>query len=303
MWKRGIKPKEIVRQFRRDFSQVDFNIHSWLAVYCNGSFLDDVELDPKARDEVLRIIAKEKRVHQVDFESRPEYVSPKRVKHLKKLLGKKILRIGMGFDAIDEDVRNIVVNKGMTRKEVEDAAKVFINAHVDSIVYVGVKPPFLTEREAIQESIDTIEYLFRIGIEEISLEPVTVQDWTLTKYLYERGMFRPVWLWSIIEVLKATSTRINVPVIGPGVVGGFVFFPLPDVVAHNCKKCDSKVIKAFKKFEETQDSRVFDKLNCSCKKQWLKELDKPAPPLYERIVSTLEKARTIKPKRKPRKRN
>ncbi len=298
LWKRSITPKQIVDQFERDFSRVNFKKHDILGVYCNGSFLDKVELDPRARDSILKIIAKEKGIHQVDIEARPEYVSYNGVKHVKKLLGKKMLEISTGFDAIDEDVRNLIVNKGMTREELEAAAKVFVRSHVDSLVYVGVKAPFLTEKEGIQEAIDTIEYLFRIGIEGVSLEPVTVQDYTLTAYLYDRKLFRPAWLWSIIEILKATHTKINVPMIGPEVVGGFVFFPLPNVVAHNCPKCDKKVVKAIKKFSDTQDIRIFDKLNCSCKKKWQKALDEDALPLYERIVDILQKAKKVKVKKK-----
>ena len=50
----------------------------------------------------------------------------------------------------------------MSREEVEAAAKVFVQTHVDSLVYVGVKPPFLTEREAIQE-IETALAIFLVG--------------------------------------------------------------------------------------------------------------------------------------------
>lgn len=290
LWNRRIADKAILEQFNKDSKEIDFKTHSILAVYCNGSFLDEEELSSRAKSEILKIISKEKGVKRVDFETRPEFVKDSKIKKMKKLLGRKILEISMGFDEVDEDIRNLIVNKGMKREDIEKAIKILIKNHVNTLVYVGVKPPFLTEKEAIQEAIDTIEYLFRIGVEQISLEPITVQDYTLTKYLYDNGLYRPAWLWSIIEILRATHSKINAPMIGPERIGGFVFFPLPKVVAHNCPKCDKKVIKAIKKFESIQDIRVFDELTCSCKKQWEKEMERAEPPLYERIVKTLQKA-------------
>ncbi|UCC91236.1 MAG: archaeosine biosynthesis radical SAM protein RaSEA, partial [Candidatus Aenigmatarchaeota archaeon] len=290
LWDRQITNENIMEQFKKDFEKIDFKTHSILAVYCNGSFLDDKEVNSMAKNEILKIVSKEKGVKRVDFETRPEFVTDSRIKRMKKLLGRKILEISMGFDEVDEDVRNLIVNKGMKREELEKAIKILIKNHVDTLVYVGVKPPFLTEKEAIQEAIDTIEYLFRIGVEQISLEPITVQDYTLTKYLYDKGLYRPPWLWSIIEILRAAHSKINAPMIGPERIGGFVFFPLPKVVAHNCPKCDKKVVKAIKKFESIQDIRVFDKLSCSCKRQWEREIERVEPPLYERIVKTLQKA-------------
>lgn len=288
LWNRRITDKAILDQFKKDFGKIDFRTHSILAVYCNGSFLDNKELSNKARNEILEIVSKERGLKRVDFETRPEFVTDSKIKKMKKLLGNKILEMPMGFDEVDEDVRNIIVNKGAERSELERAIKILIKNHVNTLIYVGVKPPFLTEKEAIQEAIDTSEYLFRIGVEQISLEPITVQDYTLTKYLYERGLFRPPWLWSIIEILRGIRNKVNAPMVGPERVGGFVFFPLPRVVAHNCPRCDKKVTNAIKKFEAVQDIRVFDGLECSCKKQWEKEIERAEPPLYERIVKTLE---------------
>ena len=46
------------------------------------------------------------------------------------------------------------------------------------IAYVILKPPFLSEQEAITEAISTIGFANEIGFERISLEPMTIHGYT-----------------------------------------------------------------------------------------------------------------------------
>jgi radical SAM enzyme (TIGR01210 family) len=138
--------------------------------------------------------------------------------------------------------------------------------------YVLLKPLFLTEREGIEQAIETIEYAFAVGAATVSLEACTIQNYTLMKYFYERALYSPPWLWSILEVLKSVKTP------GKLIVGLFKFFPLPSAVPNNCERCNEKVMERIIQYNRTLDLKAFNELTCECKIPWRKILkEKPLP--------------------------
>ena len=77
---------------------------------------------------------------------------------------------------------------------------------------------------------------------------------------YRRGEFRPPWLWSIIEVIKGTCN------LGDVRLGGFEDEPPPIAIPSNCSKCSEKIEEMMQKYREINDIKLFDNLDCECKK-------------------------------------
>jgi uncharacterized Fe-S cluster-containing MiaB family protein len=61
---------------------------------------------------------------------------------------------------------------------------------MDVGTYVVVKPPFLTEREAIEEASQTAEFAFDVNSGSVFLEPLAMQRYTLQDWLRQRAVFR-----------------------------------------------------------------------------------------------------------------
>ena len=59
------------------------------------------------------------------------------------------------------------LNKGFSLAQFEKAAKIIID-NLYLRTYVMLKPPFLTEKESIDEAIKTIEYVFSLGASTVS---------------------------------------------------------------------------------------------------------------------------------------
>jgi radical SAM enzyme (TIGR01210 family) len=160
---------------------------------------------------------------------------------------------------------------------------------------VLLKPPFLTEREAIEEAIETVKYAFEIGFDAVSIVPVSVHDYSLVDMLYLKGLFIPPWLWSVLAVAQVA---VN---FGETRIGGLEYYPRPEIVAHNrhegsdCTQLGWKVISAY---NATHNPSFLYLLNCDCKRQWLEELDQIAPTLKERLQVleqlSIEEYRTLK---------
>ena len=62
---------------------------------------------------------------------------------------------------------------------------------------------------------------------------------------------------------QITDAHIKCDIAGGGNIRG----------AHNCKTCDRKILDAIADFSLSQDTKVFNDLDCDCKQNWLDQLD------------------------------
>jgi radical SAM enzyme (TIGR01210 family) len=165
--------------------------------------------------------------------------------------------------------------------------------------YILLKPPFFSEREAILDSIHSIETAFSLGVKTVSLEAMTVQKYTLVEYLYNNDLYQMPWLWSIVEVIKRTAH------LGRVIIGLFKFYPSPDSVPNNCHLCNNKVMDAIIEYNKTLRPDVFNQLQCKCKEDWKEVLEKSSD-YYKNLRDYISVAKdedsVIRPADHPRKR-
>jgi radical SAM enzyme (TIGR01210 family) len=225
---------------------------------------------------MLKKINQDPHIKMLVLETRPEFVTEEKVMEIKRLIPNKHVELGVGLEMKDDFYRGICINKGFSLQRFNFAANI-ITKHLNLRTYVLLKPLFLTEKEGIEHAIETIEYSFAMGAATVSLEACTIQDYTFMKYLYERGLYSPPWLWSIIEVVKG----VKVP--GKLIVGLFKFFPSPSKVPNNCDRCNEEVMQAIAQYNRTLDPKAFDGLTCECKKEWRKSLREKPIPFEERL--------------------
>jgi radical SAM enzyme (TIGR01210 family) len=283
---RSIVPEDFVHQFNGEFSKIDFKQAPLLNIYNNGSFLNDREIPPAARAEILKKINKDPHIKMVVIESRPEFITEENVKEVKELLSNKHVEIAVGLELKNDLYRNLCLNKGFSTKTYSHAASI-ITRYVHLRSYVFLKPPFLTEGESIDEAVETIEYAFDQGNTTVSLEACTIQDYTLVKYLNEYGVYTTPWMWSIVEVVKRASAPGNKKLI----VGLFQFYPSPCAIPYNCPRCSEKVMDAIRQYNSTLDAAVFDGLSCHCQQEWRNILTKKSEPFEKRLGTTISQLR------------
>ena len=123
--------------------------------------------------------------------------------------------------------------------------------------YLLQKPPLLTEGQSLQDAITSARQA-RPFADVLSLNLCNIQRNTLVERMWERGEYRPPWLWSALEVLKSATGHIVCDPVGAGTRRG----------PHNCGKCDAVVAEAIRAHALDQDVSVFDKLDCECKATW-----------------------------------
>ncbi len=237
-----------------------------MTIYNGGNFLNSGFNPIKAKAEIplslqktiCRHVGQHPTIKKVFVESRPDFIKDETIAPLIKLLNGKTLQIGIGLESADETVRNSILNKGMSRLQFEQAIQTIRENGAQSLAYVFLKPMQLSENEAIEDAIKTIQYCFRVGVSEIALSCAFIQEGTVMHDLYQQGKYQPPNLWSILKVIKATAH------LGPIRIGGFEDDPPPIAIPKSCPSCNDRIIKAIEQYRQSHDLSLFDDLTCHC---------------------------------------
>jgi radical SAM enzyme (TIGR01210 family) len=195
------------------------------------------------------------------FESRPEFVTAEEI----NMLPTDRVQVALGLESANDEILRRCIQKGFSVEDYKRAA-IFLNEKgIPVRTYLLLKPPFLTEKQAMLDTIESIEFAAPYS-ESISINPINVQKDTMVERLWRRGDYRPPWLFSLVEVLKVgkaiTERRVFSSPSGAGSLRG----------VHNCEKCDASFIEAVKRHSFSQDVKEFENLDCECRSRWQTDL-------------------------------
>ncbi|MDZ7849776.1 MAG: archaeosine biosynthesis radical SAM protein RaSEA [Halodesulfurarchaeum sp.] len=224
-------------------------------LYSSGSILDDREVGEASRQGIADRFGERERIV---IESLPDFVTEARLEPFVK--AGLSTDVAIGVETATDRVRRDAVNKYFDFDAVEEAAATAHAAGAGVKAYLLLKPPFLTESEAIEDTVHSVERLAPLA-HTISVNPTTVMEDTLVEELYYDGGYRPPWLWSVADVLERTADAEAIVVSDPVGAGS-------DRGPHNCGECDETVERAIGDFNRRQDPTVFDEVSCDCELTW-----------------------------------
>jgi len=222
-------------------------------LFTSGSFLDQEEVPVDARDAILSALAG---TPKVIVESRPEFVTSEILNDVVRL--NQRVEVAIGLETSNDRIRNSYINKGFAFRDFVRASEIARSEGLTVKAYLLLKPPFLTELEALEDSVQSIRDAAPHA-DSISLNLCNVQKGTLVEALWKKGLYRPPWLWSAVEALKRAQGAATV--ICDPVGGGTQRGP------HNCGECDRQVIAEIKEFSLSQNSASF-KASCADQMLW-----------------------------------
>jgi radical SAM enzyme (TIGR01210 family) len=225
-----------------------------IKIYNSGSFLDSREIPLEFRQDILDGFEGAGRIL---FETRPEFVTEEAL----DAFPSDRISVAIGLESESNVVLKNCIRKGLTVEQYVAAAELLRRKRIPLRTYLLLKPPFLTERQSIEDSKRSVSFASKFS-ESVSINPVNVQKGTLVEELWRRGDYRPPWLWSLIEVLKTgkecSGTRVFSSPSGGGTPRG----------VHDCGKCDRKVLEAIQRFTFSQDQSEFNQTQCECMVEW-----------------------------------
>ncbi|MCS7118911.1 MAG: archaeosine biosynthesis radical SAM protein RaSEA [Archaeoglobaceae archaeon] len=252
---RDVNDEMLKKQIDLVFERVDTKL---LKIFTSGSFFDENEISTELRRYLVEK-AKKLGVEKIIVESRPEFIDEEKLEDFEGLE----LEVGIGLETANDLVREICINKGFSFFDFFSAAEILKRRGFRVKCYLLLKPPFISEREAILDILESVDKVSKV-VDVISINMMNVQRGTLVEKLWKRNLYRPPWLWSAVEVIK--KIKKDVEIICDPVAGGKIRGP------HNCGKCDREVVNALKLFSVTQDKTLLD-LNCECRILWNKSVE------------------------------
>lgn len=248
-----VSPSDLVHQL--DAVLAKHESQPMVKVYTSGNFFDDHEVVPEVRERILVELGD--RCDKVIVESLSHLLRPD---HLEAALNHvDELEIALGLESTNDRVLRYAVNKVWGLNEHARAASLARAAGATVKTYLLVKPPFLTERESIEDAVRSAHEADPYS-DTISFNPVNIQSRTIVDRLYRRGEYRPPWLWSVVEVLER-SRDLNAHVKSHPTAGGL------RRGAHNCGRCDRQVVRAIEEFSLAL-RKDFADLACDCQGLW-----------------------------------
>ena len=236
-------------------------------IFTSGSFLDEKEVFPEARDAILETLAEDSRVVKVLVETRPEFVSEENVEACLDILKEKPFELAFGLETSSDRIRKDSINKGFTFSQFVRAAEIAKEHGVTVKAYLLLKPLFLSEKQALEDILHSIDDAAPYA-DTISVNLCNVQKGTLVESFWEKNQYRPPWLWSIVEILKRAKEKYpELPIMSDPVGAGSKRGP------RNCKECSHELADALRDFSISQDPADLEKVDCECKELWKKVLE------------------------------
>lgn len=241
-----------------------YNGEEVVKIFNSGSFLDPEEIPLDVQQKILKELST--KAKKIAIETRHEFVKEDALRQCIEVAAPARPEIGIGLESASDVVLEKSINKNMGFEDFVRAAELAHKMKILVKTYVLIKPPFLTEKESIEDAVETVRKAAPYT-DTFSFNPVNVQNFTLVEYMWHRGEYRPPWLWSVVEILQRSKTltkaRLQCDPVGGGSRRG----------AHNCGRCDRMVLSAIRRFSLTQDLSVFDNLDCECREEWKDILD------------------------------
>ncbi len=255
----------------------DLNDYPVVCVYNLGSLLNPEEISFETIKYIFSTLNEFKGVKKVIIESRAEYVTDEVLEVIRSVYD-GIVEVGIGVESTNYLVRELCHHKAIDdMKIISDAVENLHKYGMKALAYVNFKPVFLTESEAIDDAIKTSLDCFRtFCFDAVSVEPTSLQENSLANFMYELGLYRVPWLWSLRDIIHGIYNELSAQKLDIRLGGYFdeeilsgsqgtgfaekneIF---PHMTSSNCSHCTNDFVDGIKQFNMTYDVKDLDKVN------------------------------------------
>ncbi|MBN1389886.1 MAG: archaeosine biosynthesis radical SAM protein RaSEA [Candidatus Thermoplasmatota archaeon] len=243
-----------------------YNDEPYVKIFTSGSYLDPWEIPAETQVEMSRVIGEKAPMARLLIESRPEFIDPDGLERISHNVD--ALEIAVGLETSSDEIRAVHIKKGFTWSDYVKGGRIICDAGCLLKSYLLMKPPFLGEANAIQDCITSIMRVSEVFPgSRISVNPMNIQSQTPVEDLFRKGLYRPPWLWSLLEVLDrgyeyADGNHIMSSPTAGGRKRG----------AHNCGECDEGILGAITSFSIDNDPSKLKHHDHYCKEEWKEHL-------------------------------
>ena len=166
-----------------------------------GSILDTNEISNECFIALLDKL-KKSNIKRIIFETHYNTITKDKLKLIKEKLKDKTICFELGFETSNEEIRENNLLKKIDNEKFKETIKIIHSFGMGVIVNLLVGIPFLTQKEQIEDALNSIEWCISNDVDEIDLFPINVKPYTLLKELYDSNEYDVVSHWLLVEVLN-----------------------------------------------------------------------------------------------------
>ncbi|MFC1611140.1 radical SAM protein [Myxococcota bacterium] len=242
-----------------------------LELFVSGSFFNPEEVSEDAQTRLLERTRSIPDIRKVVVETRPEYVTERRLTRAREAAGPVHLEVAIGLESASREIREKRIRKGFSWGHFHTAARLIAEHELSMLVHLLLKPIGTGEREGIEDVVDSGRRVFELGRTldlpvRIGVQPCFVAPGSRVERTFEAGDYRPPWLWSLVEAVTRLAP------LGPVYVGLSDEGMDPARAAYNCETCSIAVLQQLAAFNVDRDPESLTHI-CACRARWLAEVD------------------------------
>lgn len=296
-YSRKVTARSMVDSVAMALSKAAVRRQDKLVVSPSGSLLDDGEVPDEAFDGIMELVRRNPS-HVFMCETQANYMTDDVVGKYRQALPERELFVVCAIESADPWLRRNVLNKDLPTLMFTNAIEIVHRHGVRMSTNILLGSPFLTEQEAIDDTVRSISWSLRRGVDECYVFPVHVKVGTLTHWLWRQGQYHPPSLWSLVEVLGRFPAHDLKRISTAWHKAYYIENADPTRkkrrMPYTCDACYRDVVALLDAYVATRDRTVItdlQRMSCSCKGIWLNELAADAPAsLHDRVRQALEQA-------------
>lgn len=254
-----ISDEDYLKQFNQAMELILERKYPIICMYNDGSMLSEDEISFNVLKQIFKLLDDTKFVRRIVIESRVENIDYSKLSELRTVFNREI-EIAVGYESASELVRDYCINKSFDNKVFEEAINIAKQLNINVIPLIIFKPPFLNEKEAIQDCFNSLMYLNQFEISRVDIEISTVEKNTLSELLWKRKLYNPPSLWSIVELIRMTDGLLNYRLYISPMNYSVDSLSNPS----NCYYCTITLVNLFNKYNDSQDVNIFNNYQCKC---------------------------------------
>ena len=195
-----VDEEQILCDLQDIVSKLPFEFGDFLLT-SSGSLLDEREVPDRMRKRLLSIL-KDIRAKRVVIETRADTVTDTGLEFVKKLIPNSEKYIEIGVESSNDWILKHCINKGTDFQTFQKAVEQIHDKGILVTANIGIGAPFMSERAAVLYTVRSIRDVLKAGADSVVIFPYHVKHGTLLDVMYKQGMYQPVSLWSLVEVLN-----------------------------------------------------------------------------------------------------
>lgn len=256
----------------------------------SGSLLDEREVPDRMRERLL-LVLKDIRAKRVIVETRADTVTDTGLEFVRRLIPDAEKYIEIGVESSNDWILKHCINKGTDFGTFQKAAEQIHDKGILVTANIGIGAPFMSERAAVRYAVRSIQDVLQTGADSVVVFPYHVKHGTILDVMYRQGMYQPVSLWSLVEVLNQFTekelSKIQISWYKDyfGEEKSYIYrSPV------SCPECQEYVMRELDYYRDRQEYDRIKKLSetpCRCREEWKSRLAEQADTIQIDMVEEL----------------